>query len=236
ATAGVSNAMLANPSLTISPGTDLTGGGLVSLGGSNTLNLDITKVPQLGTANTFTGNQTVNGNLSATGLVTGAAFNIGSNLFAFGSYANGNAFLGFAGNATMTGGGNTASGYLALYSNTTSSGNTASGTGALYSNTTGYDNTASGIPALYSNTTGSGNTASGINALYSNTTGYGNTASGFYALQANTTGGYNTASGFYALFSNTTGGNNTAVGEDALSSNTTGNDLTCIGHNCTAAA
>ena len=56
--------------------------------------------------------------------------------------------------------------------------NTASGYQALYSNTTGYNNTASGLQALYSNTTGAANTASGPYALYANTTGYNNTASG----------------------------------------------------------
>jgi hypothetical protein len=66
ATAGVSNAMLANPSLTISPGTALTGGGAVSLGGSTTLSLDTTKVPLLAAANTFSTNQMVNGTLTAT--------------------------------------------------------------------------------------------------------------------------------------------------------------------------
>jgi hypothetical protein len=65
ATAGVSNAMLANSSLTISPGADLTGGGAVALGGSTTLSLDTTKVPLLAAANTFSTNQTVNGTLTA---------------------------------------------------------------------------------------------------------------------------------------------------------------------------
>ncbi|MGO9650406.1 MAG: hypothetical protein ACLPOO_20430 [Terriglobales bacterium] len=59
ATGGVSNAMLTNSSLTVTAGTDLTGGGAVGLGGNTTLNLDTTKVPQLSTANTFTGNQTI---------------------------------------------------------------------------------------------------------------------------------------------------------------------------------
>src|SRR5580704_8643972 len=49
-------------------GTDLTGGGT---GGVQTLNLDTTKVPQLNAANIFTGSQTVNGNLAATGVVAG---------------------------------------------------------------------------------------------------------------------------------------------------------------------
>ena len=69
ATAGVSNAMLANPSLTISPGTALTGGGAVALGGSATLSLDTTKVPLLAASNTFSTNQTVNGALTATSSV-----------------------------------------------------------------------------------------------------------------------------------------------------------------------
>jgi hypothetical protein len=44
ATGGVTNAMLANPSLTVTAGTGLAGGGLVSLGGSTTLNLSNTAV------------------------------------------------------------------------------------------------------------------------------------------------------------------------------------------------
>lgn len=47
----------------VNAGTDLTGGGT---SGSVTLNLDITKVPQLASANTFTANQTVNGTMTAT--------------------------------------------------------------------------------------------------------------------------------------------------------------------------
>jgi len=66
ATGGVTNAMLANSSLTVNAGTALTGGGAVSLGGSTTLNLDTTKVPLLGAANTFTENQTVSGTMTAT--------------------------------------------------------------------------------------------------------------------------------------------------------------------------
>ncbi len=65
ATAGVTNAMLTNPSLTISPGTALTGGGSVALGGSTTLSLDTAKVPLLAGANTFSNNQTLNGTLTA---------------------------------------------------------------------------------------------------------------------------------------------------------------------------
>src|SRR5579863_9189758 len=199
ATGGVTNGMLVSPSLTLTAGTDLTGGGLATLGGNVTLNLDTTKVPQLNAANTFTGNQTVSGNLSATGVVSGGSFEIGSNLFGFGSYANGNAFLGFAGNSTMTG-----------------HDNTASGSGALASNTTGYLNAASGWQALVLNSTGTLNTATGASALQSNTAGNLNTATGESALASNTTGGSNTGDGATALGFNTTGSDNTASGGGAL--------------------
>jgi hypothetical protein len=63
------------------------------MSGEETLNLGTTKVPQLAAANTFTGNQTVNGSLSVTGVVTGSRFNIGngktapSNVFTMGQGA-----------------------------------------------------------------------------------------------------------------------------------------------------
>jgi hypothetical protein len=192
--------------------------------GSGTLSINTAVVPQLGAANTFTGNQTVNGKLSATGAVTGGSYQIGSNLFAFGSYANENAFLGFCGNTTTTGIGNTAGGNQALFSNTTGVFNTASGAGALMNNTSGYHNTATGTGALASNTTGYQNTATGQDALYANTTGYYNTASGYSALGFNTVGNYNTADGYEALYSNVgdsaeDGWFNTAVGCKALHTN-----------------
>jgi hypothetical protein len=124
---------------------------------------------------------------------------------------------------------NTASGYAALYSNTTGVSNTASGYFALKYNTTGSYNTASGESALYSNTTADYNTASGVNALYSNTTGNDNTASGYNALYSNISGGNNTASGFDALYSNSTGNNNSAVGNSALYRNKSGVQNTASG-------
>jgi len=211
----------------VTAGTDLTGGGN---SGSITLNLDTTKVPQLAAANTFTGSQTVNGNLSATGLVTGSGFQIGSNLFDYGSYGNLNAFLGFAGNTTMTGGNNTAAGIYALSFNTTGNENTATGAYALTFNNTGASNNADGWAALYLNTTGSYNTAIGTGALYSNTTASDNTATGAFALSFNTTGNYNTAGGAYALNSNTTGVANTASGGLALQANTVGSYNSASGY------
>jgi hypothetical protein len=60
----------------VNAGTDLLGGGS---SGVVTLNLNTTKVPQLAAANTFTGNQTVNGTLTATSSAgTGVAGTSGS--------------------------------------------------------------------------------------------------------------------------------------------------------------
>jgi len=184
----------------------------------------------------------VNGAVNAT-----TSFNLGQHAFAYGSYASGNAFLGFAGNSTMTGGSNTASGLGAFANNSTGNFNTASGAGALASNTKGGGNTASGFEALYFNSTGSNNTAigqgalednstgnfntaTGTGALANNTKGIGNTATGLEALYFNTTGNGNTASGLNAIENNTTGSNNTASGNEALIYNTTGSNNTASGN------
>jgi hypothetical protein len=58
--ASVSNTDLQHSSVTVKAGTDLTGGGSVSLGGTTTLNLDTTKVPLLATNNSFSGNNVFN--------------------------------------------------------------------------------------------------------------------------------------------------------------------------------
>ncbi|HEY4842034.1 MAG TPA: DNRLRE domain-containing protein [Terriglobales bacterium] len=215
----------------VTAGTDLSGGGS---SGNVTLNLNTAATnalyAQLAAANTFTGNQTVGGNLSATGVVTGSAYQIGSNLFAFGSYANANAFLGFAGNMTTSGQYNTALGIAGLSKNTSGGNNTAIGGVALASNTTGAANTATGVSALEFNTTGVFNTASGVTALTSNTTGNSNTATGLSALNKNITGSSNTGIGAVALQYNTTGGNNTGIGVYALQYNTTGSFNTALGY------
>jgi len=215
----------------VTAGTDLTGGGT---SGNVTLNLNTTALnssyAQLAAANTFTGSQTVNGNVGATGVISGSSYQIGSKLFAFGSYANQNAFLGFAGNTTTTGSSNTASGPYALYSNTTGSSNTAAGNSALYYNTTGYFNTATGAGALSSNTTGAYNTAAGYQALLYNTGSY-NTATGNAALFNDTTDNADSAFGYAALFNtNQSGGANDAFGYEALYSNTTGSPNDAFGY------
>jgi hypothetical protein len=192
-------------------------------------------------ANTFTGDQSVQGNVTATATVGGSAinastsFNLRGNPFAFGSLSSQNAFLGFSGNLSTTGTRDTANGYSALLNNTSGANNTAAGAFALTANTTGGENAATGYSALSSNTTGSDNTADGAGALSNNTTGSYNTGDGTGALIGNTTGSYNTASGENALLNNTTGDNNTALGFIAGNStnnqSTTGSGDTFVGFN-----
>jgi trimeric autotransporter adhesin len=223
-TANAARAMGGSKAASVTPATSsdvTTTGGTV-----NTIPLFTTATNVQNSILTQTGTTKVNvgGNLNLPAL---GRFEIGSKLFAFGSYANENAFLGFAGNTTTTGTYNTASGVLALHSNTTGIENTASGYAALEGNTTAGGNTAFGDGALKSNN-GSFNTASGFNSLTSNTTGYFNTASGSGGLYSNTTGYENTASGQDALYGNIGGNNNTATGYSALGSNN-GNFNTATG-------
>ena len=79
---------------------------------------------------------------------------------------------------------NTASGYQALFGNTTGANNTAHGLVALANNTTGRNNTACGSAALIKNTTGSNNIALGSNAGQNLTTGSNNINIGTNVLGA----------------------------------------------------
>jgi hypothetical protein len=65
--AGITNAMLQHPGLTVNVGTGLVGGGSVPLGGATALGVDTTQVPLLNAGtNTFNGNQNINGNVAIT--------------------------------------------------------------------------------------------------------------------------------------------------------------------------
>jgi hypothetical protein len=77
----------------------------------------------------------------------------------------------------------TAVGYQALYSSTGpgNPGNTATGYEALFHNTTGFANTANGVSALFVNNTGNLNTAIGYDALVANGSGSNNIALGVNA-------------------------------------------------------
>jgi hypothetical protein len=224
----------------VATGLGLLGGPIIT---SGTLTIDPTVVPQLGTANTFTGNQTVMGNVIAT---TGYEIQFaGTNrLFDYGTpFAGsglGNSFLGFAGNSTMTGQGNVGAGWAALAGNTIGFYNTAVGLQALFTNSSGQQNTAVGQSALFANggdssSTANANTAIGYGAASSNTTGYSNTAIGAQSLYRNTGGVYNTAVGGLALLNNTgtttTGDYNTALGYASGPTTANLSNTTAIGAN-----
>lgn len=113
-------------------------GGPITISGA--LAIDPTVVPQLGApSNNFTGS------LSAGTVNAANGFNLGGMIFDTGSSSSNNAFLGFAGNGTNPGTGNTASGWQALAADTTGGSNVASGYLALNSNTSGSFNTALGV-------------------------------------------------------------------------------------------
>ncbi|MFN7996553.1 MAG: tail fiber domain-containing protein [Bryobacteraceae bacterium] len=239
--AAVTNAMLQNSSVTVTPGTGLTGGGAVSLGGATTLNLDTTKVPLLTAPNTFTANQAFSGNIVANGSVTAAtvnanAVNLGGYLFAWGSYSNENAFLGFGGGGPNSGAYNTAIGDFSLASLNGATDNTAVGVGSLRATTSGSYNTGMGAATLSQNTSGTNNTAVGVEALPLNTIGTDNTAVGFQALGKNTTGSYNAALGEFAGQSSSTGSSNTFLGVYADAASSGLNNATAVGANARVGA
>jgi hypothetical protein len=129
---------------------------------------------------------------------------------------------------TAAGVGNTAVGWLSLFSDVEGGFNTAIGAGALAFNT-GGSNTGIGAAALILNTGGERNTAVGTAAMVNNNVGNDNTAVGDHALASQTGEGPNTAVGSRALFTNTTGSFNTANGFIALSNNMDGSDNTATG-------
>jgi hypothetical protein len=230
----------------VTAGSDLSGGGI---GGAVTVALDTTKVPQLNAVNTYTGNQTVNGNLNATGIVTGGSYQIGSNLFAFGSYTTGNAFLGFAGNPASTGVDNVAIGRGALSFTTSGGDNSAygafalqtanstagsnSGVGYVADTVSGANNTATGAIAI---TDGNDGTSFGADVLGASSPFSGNTGVGSQVFGFDNESPENTAIGYQAIYNNqSTGGLNTAVGFNSLFGGgypgSTGTSNTAVGVN-----
>jgi Chaperone of endosialidase len=198
----------------VGSGLGLTGGPIT---GSGTLAIDTSVVPQLGaSSNTFTGNQVVNGNvtatnLTATGTVTAPTVN--------GTIIFGDSTGEYLGAAALSGTGGVNNLAVGLFAFLTNSGggsdNTAIGTDALRNNTSGESGTAVGFQALDANTTGFENTAVGIQALVQNTTGQENTAVGGAALGSNTTGSALTCVGYNCTVAAPNLRNATAIGAHA---------------------
>jgi hypothetical protein len=145
-----------------------------------------------------------------------------------------NTFLGDSALVNNQGDSNTATGGIALESNTSGSKNTANGQSALYSNTTGSFNTAVGAGAVEMFTTASNNTGVGYLALAgegpATPTGANNTAIGNLSLCSVQSGSNNTVAGYQALLRDSSGSNNTAEGYQALFVNTIGADNVAIGY------
>ncbi|MGA9528167.1 MAG: hypothetical protein WBS24_08635 [Terriglobales bacterium] len=186
--------------------------------------LGSSKLYQTG-GNVGVGTKTPGAALDVNGAINAASgYNIAGTTFAFGF--DGNAFLGFAGNPTI--------------SDTGETGNTGVGSGAFRFVTYGSSNTALGAETLESNA-GNGNTATGWAALFSNTEGNYNTGIGLEALQYSTQGSYNSALGFNAgqipgITSGTTGNNNTALGSNTEFGSGSISNATAIGANAEVAS
>jgi hypothetical protein len=265
ATGGVTNVMLANPSLTVTAGAGLTGGGSVALGGTVTLSnpgilgiaigpgltstfgqmptlaIDTSVVPFLATKNTFTVDQSLNAalNLAQTTGADVGVINVGGSSFIHECCFN-----------SIWWESNTFIGLLAGDFKLTGTANTGMGAGALNNITAGIDNTADGNETLASNTTGSGNTALGAFSLFDNTTASSNTAVGqnalFFNCQGVSTGcagSNNTAVGYNAgrtengANANVTGANNTFIGYDSGPGTSTQlNNATAVGANALVSA
>jgi hypothetical protein len=124
------------------------------------------------------------GDVTAAGAVSGSSFQIGGQLFAYGSSMNASTLLGFGGpNSNISE--DTAIGYGALEFDTGGF-NTAVGAGALLNNTTGEGNTGIGLQAGSTNDTsnlvGNYDTALGPFAEFSTGTLSNATAIGAYAV------------------------------------------------------
>jgi hypothetical protein len=242
ATGGVGNAMLANPSLTVTAGGGMTGGGSVSLGGSTTLGLKTCSANQVleyignvWTCTTIGGGGTITGVTAGKDLTGGGTsgtvtLNLDTTKVPQLDTAN-----TFAATQTIGSGDvSVSSGNLDLPDTTAATAGVINLGGSAFlhqcCNTgSGYTNTFVGREAGNFSTTGGYNTASGYGALFLNGTGTDNTASGYVALDTNSAGSYNTATGDHALYSNNTGSNNTASGASALYVNLGGSGNTAVG-------
>jgi hypothetical protein len=165
----------------VKAGTDLLGGGT---SGVVTLNVDTTKVPQLGSANTFTTNQKVNGTLTATSFAGNGASVTNVNAVTLGGFSA-SSFALLAGANTFTAD-NTFNGFVSTTNPLSASSADSSGA-AIYANgfTAGSGSNLYGTDGIDS-FGGSGDTSSGF-------------ATGGTGVVGEGGGGFNGGSGIYGL-------------------------------------
>jgi hypothetical protein len=205
ASGGVSNAMLANPSLTVTAGGGMAGGGSVSLGGSTTLGLK-----------TCSANQVLE---------------YISNVWTCTTISGGGTITGVTAGTDLTGGGT--SGTVTLNLDTTKvpqlgTANTFAATQTIGSGNMSVSSGNLDLPDTTAATAGVINLGGSafLHQCCNTSSGYTNTFLGRDAGNFSTTGGYNTASGYGALFLNGTGtdvGIGTPTPQYALDVNGSGN-------------
>ncbi|MHA8084247.1 hypothetical protein U8695_01590 [Aquirufa antheringensis] len=213
--AGITNAQLANSSLTLGTTNIALGGTATSLSGLSSV-----------TATGFTGALTGN---ASTATLADAATKLAAT-----KNINGVAFDGSA-DITVTADATTLTGIVPI-----TKGGTGSSTQNFVDLTTAQtiagqktfseDSYFNGVRIGKGASNNIQNTAVGYTALGSNTTGEGNTAIGFQGQMSGTSGSSNTSLGFAALIDNTTSSGNTAIGYQALQKNTGDNNI-AIGTN-----
>jgi hypothetical protein len=199
----------------VTAGTDLTGGGS---SGNVTLNLNTANVPLLAANNTFTGNQTVNGSLTATGFISAGPISAAASNGAYavtGSDTSSSGSIGVAGiSANGTG----------VYGNGVTGTSGIGVTYGVYAAASNGDGIAafgagtyhSGVYGSASGSSGNGVYGTGTTGVYGNGSSYGVYGNGSsYGVYGNGGSygvyGYGTTTGVYAV-SNTGDGVYTKAG------------------------
>lgn len=175
-------------------------------------------------SNSFSGSQTIEGDLIVSGSIF--AYNVSASSFT-------GSLFGTASLARNSISASYLSGSQGIVNTFTSSGDIAIRNIKISTGTTpGLDNLVIGSGSLIASSSnlliaGDNNIAIGNKVLSNSTIGYSNTAVGFAALQK-ATSSYNTAVGAYALWS-TVSGRNTAVGQGSLPYLVSGSGNTAVG-------
>jgi hypothetical protein len=159
------------------------------------------------------------------------AIAIGSNSILQNVIPTGSLFVGGYAGGNVTGGGNTAIGFTAMYNATAPIGCVAVGWSAMRYRTAGNYNTAVGYNAMGDGVaTGASNTAIGRNSLTNMTTGTQNTCVGQSTGAAILGGSYNTLLGYLAGSNLTEGLRNIIIGQNISASAVSVNDELNIGN------
>jgi hypothetical protein len=199
----------------VAAGTDLTGGGS---SGNVTLNLNTANVPLLAANNTFTGNQTVNGSLTATGFISAGPISAAASNGAYavtGSDTSSSGSIGVAGisaNGTgVYGNGVTGTSGIGVTYGVYAAASNGDGIAAFGAGT--YN---SGVYGSASGSSGNGVYGTGTTGVYGNGSSYGVYGNGSsYGVYGNGGSygvyGYGTTTGVYAV-SNTGDGVYTKAG------------------------